>query len=222
MSKRLNSKRRKNRKNGGLGNGTFTVARDLTLSNLKGSDSFVMEEQQLRFNFSSSGFPQFFAMQIQANDMSTAGTFANLFDLYRIEAVEVLFRPVGMTTVTDAISGTIATIPSLYALIDYNDATVPTGLTTFQRGSSTRSCTAVEAMRVQFRPRYANAIYLSAVATAYTVGDPNQWLSTTAMGIPHYGLKIAFSEDAGTGAPGSGKFMYNVFTKITVAYKRRK
>lgn len=194
----------------------------MSLSNIGGSDTYTLEEQQLRYAISSSSFPQFFSLQIQANDITSSATFAGIFDLYRVEMCEVLFRPTGVTTVTAGATGAIATIPKLFTFVDYNDAVAPAALTAFQRSTRTRQCSATDCMKVAFQPRYASAVYLSAVATAYQVGPKSSWLSTSAMGVPHYGVKYALTEDSGTGGPLNGQFTYEVWTKVRIQFARRK
>lgn len=198
------------------------MGRDLVLTQTIGSQNFVLEETYFKNYVNSGSVPTYGTSTFTLSDMPTFSTLAGLFDLYRIEAVEVLFRPVGITTVTDAGVGTLESIPNLLTLIDYNDTIVPTALAQFQRASTYRQCTATSAMKLAFKPRWQLPVYQSAIATAYSVGPANTWLGTTYPGIPHYGLKYCLTEDAGTGNPGNGKFTYSIWVKQRVTFSRRR
>ena len=52
------------------------------------------------------------------------------------------------------------------------------------------------------RPRTAQAIYNSAIATAYGMGPRNQWLDIrSSVNAPHYGLLHAYVAPSGNGSP---------------------
>lgn len=144
------------------------------------------------------------------------------FDFYRVESVELLFRPTGITTVVDAVVGNTPTIPTLYVLVDYNDVTAPANLAEVERATQTHACTATSAMKISFTPRWLTPIYQTSSTLSYAMGNPKTWLNTSNGGIPHYGCKWLLSEDAGTGQFGNGKFSYNISCRMRVTLFRRK
>jgi hypothetical protein len=118
-----------------------------------------------------SYFPQFVSLQA-------------IFDQYRIDEVEITFRPLVGS------GGLLSSAPQLYTVVDYDDAS--TSGYTVQNLLDYSNCTqsVYETVVRKFKPHVAVAAY--SVGTTTLVGYQNQespWLDTASINVPHYGVK---------------------------------
>lgn len=67
----------------------------------------------------------FFAYNFSLNEFSNTSTFTALYDVYRICAIKVIFSPPFSTSYATPSAFSVQ-IPTIYTVIDYDDAVVPT------------------------------------------------------------------------------------------------
>jgi hypothetical protein len=110
-----------------------------------------------------------------------------VFDQFRIDMVEVTFRP---TYTSNPLSESSSTaVPSLYTVVDYADITIGsyTAANLLAYGNCTN--TVYETVVRRFKPSAAPAMYnTGATFTAYgNLTSP--WVDSNSYGAQHYGIK---------------------------------
>ncbi len=136
------------------------------------------------------------------NNAQNYTNFTAIFDQYRINMVQITFRPVGATTTNipydDTSSGTAGrTTPNYAVSIDRDDSTLSTySLIRSRQFSTIRG--AGKSLTVKFRPnRLVNVFNGSASPDAYMVDNSKKFLDCANSTVPHFGIKMAlepFSE----------------------------
>jgi hypothetical protein len=122
--------------------------------------------------------------------LDNASGFASIFDQYRIDRIQVTFRPLNIATplVNTATSGFIA--PLIYSVVDYDDNSAPTAVAQLR---DYQNCTSnlYETFTKDFHPHAAATVGGS---SGMNVKSP--WIDWAYPSIPHYGVKLVIQ--AGT------------------------
>jgi hypothetical protein len=125
------------------------------------------------------------ALQFNLASVATNTEITSLFDQYRIVQISLDFVPLLHTLST----------PPLYTVIDYDDATVPTALSTMYDYSSLQTSQSGQQQTRVFTPRVAIAAY-SGVFTSFA-NQSMQWIDAASTTVQHYGVKWYFPALAG-------------------------
>jgi hypothetical protein len=113
---------------------------------------------------------------------------AYVFDQYRIEAVEVTFRPQFTSNGMEA--GTNILVPTLYTVVDYDDANAIPITNLRQYDSCLQSLYETQVRR--FTPHCAAAMYQASAFSGYgNVTAP--WIDASTPGVQHFGVKYAIT-----------------------------
>lgn len=126
-------------------------------------------------------------------NMSSQGTeIPPLFDCYRINKVVCKFVP----NRDNANFGGTSYIPNFYSVLDFTDSTIPTSLTELYDYGNLRITRGSIIHTRALVPATNDAIEGPA---AIVSGNPRykQWITTSQMGIPHFGLKYAVDNVGG-------------------------
>ena len=154
------------------------------------------------------------------------GSYAAIFEYYRINKVVVEFRYKGASTPAfTTINGTASQNneinneinPVLYFKVDHNDIAADS-LSTLKESMRTREHQLTNNrpnFTIAFKPAIQAEAYKTAISTAYRP-KWGQWLSVTDDTVPHYGLKVYAVAGAGNN-PNMGKI--EVTTKIYFSVK---
>jgi hypothetical protein len=126
----------------------------------------------------------FAAYGFQFSFLDQVASIQALFDQYRIAMVEVTLRPM-YNAVTMQSSGT--TVPLLYTVVDYDDATAPTALGTLRAYANCIESEYETQVR-RFVPHAALGAYTGSFGGFANVPAP--WLDAASSTVQHYGLKI--------------------------------
>lgn len=140
-------------------------------------------------------------------------TFTALFDQYRIDRIELTFRPVYNVNNFLA-SGTAGAnqMQRIYTVVDYDDDASPT---TLQQLEEYTNCKIhqYETFTISFVPHVANAVYSGAFTSFGNLRSP--WIDCASSTVAHYGIKW--------GVTGSLNATYNqawnVAGKMWVSFK---
>jgi len=128
---------------------------------------------------------------ILLSSLPNSSEFTNLFDQYRIDYVEVTFRPqYNMSTISSQSS---QVNPVLYTVIDYDDATNVAAVTDLQQYSNCKECRFDETCVRRFQPRIAQAVYSGAFTS---FGNTRGWVDCASAGVQWYGIKSGCSGGA--------------------------
>jgi hypothetical protein len=157
------------------GDSVLKTSRWVTLSPLSGSTSGEVDS----------------AWSFQLSDLPNYTEFTNLYDSYRIRAIEVHVCPdiqqtvpgslIGATQVWSAIDFDSAASTAILGLQQYDTCCMHDGLHEFVR---------------RFEPRCALAAYGGAF-TSYAEAPAGQWLDCASAGVQHYGFLMGVPQQAG-------------------------
>lgn len=134
--------------------------------------------------------PRFGSFAVQLSFLDNVTSFTTLFDQYRFDWCECIFRPMYTAQPLSALSSII--VPQLYTIIDYDD---PTPLSTLSgmREYQNLQMSELETVVRRFKPHAAMAAYTGSFSGYGNVESP--WIDCTSSTVQHYGIKWAI--DAG-------------------------
>jgi len=143
-------------------------------------------------------------------DVQNYQQFTDIFDMYRIRSVQVLFKVVGTQMYWGNSSGDI---PQVSTAFDYNDGSSsgahPKGYQTCLTTVATTS------FNRRFSPRTAQQVYYNATSSGYKAGKVTDWLDTSYPAIPHYQLVTNI-----TPTSIDNQFVYEVDVIYTIDFKQ--
>jgi hypothetical protein len=127
----------------------------------------------------------------QLDEVPNYTEFTTLFDLYKIEHVELHMIPSANSANTlTGIGGAINYPPRIATVIDYNSST---GFASFDDARDFESAEVVPAIRRNPIVRKITPKFLTGVeedgATIVTGGASRGWLNTARADVPHYGFR---------------------------------
>ncbi len=134
---------------------------------------------------SNSTAIQYGAFSFQLNQLPNYAAYQSIFDRYRILSVDVRFIPTNVQINIGTVNA-----PQFHTVVDFDDNSTPTSVTTLQRYSTYVGTYATTPFRRHFLPRAAVQVY-DGVTTAYGEVDPMMWRDAAYPDIPHYALKYA-------------------------------
>jgi len=144
------------------------------------------------------------------SDINNYQQFTDIFDMYRIRSVQVLFKVVGTQMYWGNSSGDI---PQVSTAFDYNDGSSsgahPKGYQTCLTTVATTS------FNRRFSPRTAQQVYYNATSSGYKAGKVTDWLDTSYPAIPHFQLVTNI-----TPTSIDNQFVYEVDVIYTVDFKQ--
>jgi hypothetical protein len=130
------------------------------------------------------------ALSFKLNLLDNYTEFTALFDMYKIDYIEVKFIPqFNMQTITT--NSTIT--PNLYTVLDYDDATAPASISELRQFSTFREDRFDYVVTRAIQPRMAVAAY-SGAFTSYA--NTRSWVDCNSPGIEWYGVKYGASAGA--------------------------
>jgi len=119
------------------------------------------------------------------NNLDNIASFQNLFDQYRISEIEVWLEPNGEFVNSGGF---------LYTLVDYDDSTVLTSLTSTADFPNVLVSNSTDGHYHRFTPHVAVAAYSGTFTSFTNVAAP--WIDTSSPSVQHYGIKAACSVTA--------------------------
>jgi len=142
----------------------------------------------------TAGADSFATYQFMLNDISSTTDFSALFDQYRFVAVKAEFRP----RFDFGALGSVAVnkLPRLYSVLDYDDNTAPTLISTLREYQSCKM-TRFDMDHVRLLKPHMALIALDGVGTTSRANLTPQWLDLADMAIKHYGIKIGVEGGVG-------------------------
>jgi len=144
------------------------------------------------------------------SDIQNYSQFTDIFDMYRIRSVQVLFKVVGTQMYWGNSSGDI---PQVSTAFDYNDGTASAA---HPKGYQTCLTTvATTSFNRKFSPRTAQQVYYNSTLSGYKAGNITDWLDTAYPSIPHYQLVTNV-----TPTSIDNQFVYEVDVIYTVDFKQ--
>ncbi|AXQ65921.1 MAG: capsid jelly roll protein [Cressdnaviricota sp.] len=157
-----------------------------------------------------------FSLKFQLNQLMNSTDIVNISDRYRILKAKVRIHANFNQTGTV----NVGTTPWIEHYVDHDDATVPAISQVRERmGVKTKYFSGSKpAITMLCRPRFADTIYRSGVASAYGVGNRREYINTAYADVEHYGIKGILHNVPLTGA-GSGGSLFDVDVQLYVIAK---
>lgn len=135
-------------------------------------------QQVLSFNSASAAYG--FSQSPQSS------AWGAVFDQYKIDAIQVTFRPMFLAQPLTATSTVF--VPLLYLVVDYDDSSVSGySAATFQQYGNC-NVSMYETVSVTFVPHLAVAGAYGSTFASYTNLNP-QWIDCASPNVTHYGIK---------------------------------
>jgi len=129
----------------------------------------------------------FGALSFALTDLGNATPFANVWDQYRLTKVKCHFLP--QYTNYGPISSSVQYGQGqLITVLDYDDAIVPTALTTLLSYDTCRVQPFSKPVVRTLVPHIAMAAYAGGTFTSST-NESRQWIDMNSPSVPHYGVK---------------------------------
>lgn len=120
----------------------------------------------------------------QFTNLPNATEFTALFDEYRINKMVVKFVP-NYTGSDMNPNATFNSLPNIYSIIDYDDASTPANLDELLQYPNMRMTRSNQIHTRVFTPK----VSLDVNGVAGTAAKAKQWLDCNQTTIPHYGMK---------------------------------
>jgi hypothetical protein len=130
------------------------------------------------------------ALAVTLSQVPNASSFGAVFDQYRIAEIEATIRP----TFNVGVSG--MKTPYFYSVIDYDDATVLAGATTYL-GYNNCTTSMYETVVRKWVPHVAGALLDASTSIVATENQVAPWIDMADATVPHYGLKIGVDASGG-------------------------
>jgi hypothetical protein len=142
-------------------------------------------------------------------------SFAAIFDQYKIEEIQVVFRP--MLNAVGQVNPNVATgfiAPQLYTVVDYDDSATPSSIAQLESYANC-NVSMYETVAITFTPHIAVGGAYGSSFTQYTNMEP-QWIDCSSPNVTHYGIKA--------GCDGGDTSMTNfqvwlITTRVRVAFR---
>lgn len=123
--------------------------------------------------------PTFGGLSFQIADVFAAQpAYADLFDQYRILAVDCLFKP----------TSSVSSYPDFITAIDYDNSPAVSTAGAISVYSTAVACSSNQFVRRRFKPRAAITYFNTAVTSGYGLQDYGAWMDCAYPRTPHYGL----------------------------------
>lgn len=150
--------------------------------------------------------------RFRLTDLSTSSDFTNLFDQYRIVAVEAMY------VFSTHILASQARYPRISFAVDYSDSANPgseADVLQYQNAESFQFGQVKHTFKRVFKPRAALATYEGAFS-GYGMAAANQWFDCNDAAIEYYGTKEWLSNYNTTIATGA---VINVYHRYHLEFK---
>jgi len=146
-------------------------------------------------------------------NIAQSGQLAAVFDQYRIDEVQLIFRP--MFLAVNMSGSTTFYVPQLYIVVDYDDANVSGYTAGTYQAYNNCNVSMYETVSVTFRPHIAVSAYSGSSFSQYQNLSPS-WIDTSSPSVQHYGVK------AGVDAGGTGQAQFqswSITTRVRLSLK---
>lgn len=150
--------------------------------------------------------------RFRLSDVPTSSDFTNLFDQYRIVAVEAIY------VFSTHILASQARYPRITFAVDYSDASLPgseADVLQYQNVECFQFGQVKHTFKRVLKPRAALAAYEGAF-TGYGMASPNQWFDTNDASVEYYGTKEWLSNYNTVLATGA---VINVYHRYHMEFK---
>lgn len=150
------------------------------------------------------------SINFSLNDVPSYTEFTALYDMYKINAVKIIFLPqmtsnISVSSVNNPYANT-----RFFSCLDFNDSTAPTSIDDVRQYQNAKFTPILKRHKRYLRPKILDS-------TGYNPVNP--WISTASPSVIYYGLKYAIEN---TNATVGTTFEYSVEVKFYLSFKNVK
>lgn len=127
------------------------------------------------------------AIDISLDKLPNWGEFTNLFDEYKICAIKTKF--IYSHNSSDAKNLGTASLPIMYLVRDYDDATPLTNYNDYSQYENLKVRRMDKPIGIYSKPKCSSALYTGALFTGYG-SMKSQWIDCSSAGVKHYAVKF--------------------------------
>ncbi len=151
-------------------------------------------------------------------DLNQSGTYASMFDRYRIEKVQLRISTRNPSTAPFNTASPNNAVPQFYCVVDRDDSTALTTLPQLTEYDNSIIVPGTCSFDVTLIPTVVSTIANSASSATSTVmhRSDEQWLDIAATTIPHFGIKWGVSALQAT---STSNWYWDIEAWYTVSFK---
>jgi len=157
----------------------------------------------------------YFSMAFSLQDLSQAATLTALFDQYRIDKVVVKFVPQAQALNVMNVASPNNSVPALYAVLDFDDATALTSLAAATQYDNVQIVPYGEGLDITVWPSNTPALYASGAFSGYEV-QKAQWVDCANTAVGHYGIKGLVTSLL---ALSTSNVVWDIYSKYYVSFR---
>lgn len=163
----------------------------------------------------AAGANTYFSFGFSLQDLAQQSTLTQLFDQYRLDKVHVKFVPQSTSINVSNIASPNNSVSSLYAVLDFDDATAPTSLAAVTEYDNVQMVTAGQGLDIEITPSYTPGVFAQSAFTGYAVQKAG-WVDCNNPAVAHYGLKGVVT---GLQALSTLAVNWDIFIKYYVSFR---
>jgi len=157
------------------------------------------------------------AYAFSLDDIPGLSALTSEFDQYRIDRLRVHFKARNNAVNLVNIASPNSAVPTGYAVVDRDDATVLSGVSQAQEYNNCITFNGEEDFTVDLIPSITVATYASAAFSGYSPVPSNSiWLDVANTSIPAYGIKISLG---GLTATTTSSWVWDVIPEVILSFK---
>ncbi len=157
------------------------------------------------------------AVAFRLDDLNQVSTFSSLFDQYRIEQIRLKFTSKNPTINLAAIASPNQAAPSLYIVIDRDDATAPASINALREYNTCVEVNTQNSIDIDLTPSLTPALFSAGVFSAYSLRNSDQtWIDIANTSVPAYGVKFGIEP---LQASASYNYQWSVEAYYTVSFR---
>lgn len=134
-----------------------------------------------------------FALAFSLQDVGQVATLTALFDQYRFDKVEIRLVPASSSVETFNVASPNNSVPSIYAVLDFDDSTALASLAAAQQYDNVQITRYGEGLSITVLPSNTPALYASGGFSGYEVQRAD-WVDCANTAVGHYGVKGIITE----------------------------
>jgi len=157
------------------------------------------------FLTTSPALDSFASFYVQGSIFDDFAAYSAVFDEYRITLVEFQITP-------RTPAGLVLDPGMITSVVDYDDATVPTSLTSLTDYASACTTRGDKTQIRTFKPKTTSLVYQSGVSSGYAV-QSDLWLDCASPNVQYYGLK------AGCTVTSGGPLIFDVYLRAQFEFR---
>lgn len=157
------------------------------------------------------------AITFSLSNISQSATFTALYDEYCITKVVIRFVPTA--SINNNADPTTYIAQPFYTIIDYDDNTVPAGLTEMLDYDTLKYTVSTKTHTRTLIPRLSMLAYKTSGSTIGYAAKSRQWIDCSNADVPHYGVKYFIGPNGGTTAANDGWLRFQPIVTMYIKFR---